>query len=84
MIHNRKEVEKAFSDIDFPINNNQLATSMLLVSCIEDHPKLLCQMGAGKGKSRIAAAVALHFLKTSRKEVYIVFPDEGLKRRDEK
>ena len=39
-------------------------------------------MGAGKGKSRVAAALAYHFLLTTKKQIYIVFPDEGLMRRD--
>jgi len=57
---------------------------MLLSSLATDKPKLLCQKGAGKGKSRVAAALAFHFLSVSKKQVYIVFADEGFKNRDEK
>ena len=39
-------------------------------------------MGASKGKSRVIAALALHHLKTTKEEVYIVFPFESLKNRD--
>ena len=56
---------------------------MLLSSLATDSSKLLCQMGAGKGKSRVAAALAFYFLSVSKKQVYIVFTDEGLKNRDE-
>ena len=81
--NNRKEVERAFNENEFPLNNNQLAISMTLTTLLEDDKRLLCQIGAGKGKSRIAAAIALHFLRTTQKDVYIIFPDDGLRRRDQ-
>ena len=40
-------------------------------------------MGAGKGKSRVAAALAYYYLTNTKKQVYVVFADEGLKKRDE-
>jgi septum formation inhibitor-activating ATPase MinD len=39
-------------------------------------------MGAGMGKSRVAAALAFHILTTTKKEVYLVFSDQGLLNRD--
>ena len=80
---NRKPIEKAFNNILFPINNNQLATSMILANYLETQPRVLCQMGAGMGKSRVAAALAFHMLTTTKREVYLVFSDEGLLNRDQ-
>ena len=79
---NRKPLEKAFNEIQFPINNNQLATSMILANYLETENRVLCQMGAGMGKSRVAAALALHILMTTKREVYLVFSDQGLLNRD--
>ena len=42
----------------------------------------MCQFGAGKGKSRVAAALAFYFMKNSRLPVYIVFANDGLMNRD--
>ena len=41
-------------------------------------------MGAGKGKSRVGAAIAHHFLKHTAMPVYLVFSDKGLLERDKK
>ena len=49
---------------------------------LKDHKRLLCQFGAGKGKSRVAAALAYLFLSTTTKKIYMVYPDRGLMRRD--
>lgn len=64
MIESSKLIERAFREIKFPINNNQLATAMVLGVLLKDEQRLLCQIGAGKGKSRVAAALALYFLST--------------------
>ena len=82
MIESSKSIEKAFREINFPINHNQLATAMVLGVLLKDDKRLLCQIGAGKGKSRVAAALALYFLSTTNKQIYLVYPDEGLMRRD--
>ena len=55
---------------------------MLLSVLLKENKRILCQVGAGKGKSRIAAAVAAHFLRTTNKLVYMVFSDNGLLKRD--
>ena len=34
------------------------------------------------GKSRVAAALAFHFMLTTRREIYLVFSDQGLLDRD--
>ena len=39
---NRQEIEKTFSEIQFPINNNQLATAMVLASMLSTDKRLLC------------------------------------------
>ena len=41
-------------------------------------------MGAGKGKSRVIAALALLYLKASTKDIYIVYLNDSLKKRDMK
>ena len=79
---NRKEIEKTFNEIGFPINHNQMATAMVLSSILPSDSRLLCQMGAGKGKSRVIAALALLYLKTTSKDIYIVFLNDSLKKRD--
>ena len=55
---------------------------MVLAALLKDNKRLLCQFGAGKGKSRVAAALALYFLSDTKKQIYLVYPDEGLMRRD--
>ena len=35
-------MEKPFKEIEFPINNNQLATAGVLVELLNDHPRILC------------------------------------------
>ena len=84
VIENSKLIEKAFKEINFPINHNQLATAMVLTVLLKDDRRLLCQIGAGKGKSRVAAALALYFLTATKKQIYLVYPDEGLMKRDKK
>ena len=81
---NRRVIEKIFTTIEFSINNNQLATAMVLSSMLADNNRLLCQMGAGKGKSRVIAALALLYLKASTKDIYIVYLNDSLKKRDMK
>ena len=39
-------------------------------------------MGAGKGKSRVITALALLYLKTTPKDIYIVYLNDSLKKRD--
>ena len=39
---NRQEIERTFSEIQFPINNNQLATAMVLASMLSNDKRLLC------------------------------------------
>jgi hypothetical protein len=56
---------------------------MVLAVLLKDDKRLLCQIGAGKGKSRVAAALALYFLTSTTKHVYLVYPDEGLMIRDQ-
>ena len=41
-------------------------------------------MGAGKGKSRVICALALLYLKASKKDIYIVYLNDSLKKRDMK
>jgi len=82
LIKKSKLIEKAFREISFPINNDQLATAMFLAIMLKDNRRLLCQIGAGKGKSRVAAALAYYFLTTTNKQIYLVYPDEGLLKRD--
>ena len=77
---NRKTIDNIFTTIEFPINNNQMATAMVLSSMLSDHNRLLCQMGAGKGKSRVIAALALLYLKASTKDIYIVYLNDSLKK----
>ena len=79
---NRKEIEQVFKEINFPINNNQMATAMVLSSILPTDSRVLCQMGAGKGKSRVIAALALLYLKSTSKDIYIVFLNDSLKKRD--
>lgn len=83
MVESSKLIDKAFREIKFPINHNQLATAMVLAVLLKDESRLLCQIGAGRGKSRVSAALALYFLTSTKKQVYLVFPDEGLMRRDQ-
>jgi hypothetical protein len=42
------------------------------------------EVPAGQGKARIAAAVAYVVLNHSTVQVYMVYPNKGLKGRDEK
>ena len=42
------------------------------------------EVPAGQGKSRIAAAIAFFILNHSTVQVYMVYPNKGLKTRDEK
>lgn len=83
VLESSKTIDKAFREIKFPINHNQLATAMVLAVLLKDESRLLCQIGAGRGKSRVAAALAFYYLATTRKQVYLVYPDEGLMRRDQ-
>ena len=47
------------------------------------NPRQVCIVGAGQGKSRIAAATAMFFLKNPKGgNVYILFSDKGLMGRD--
>ena len=62
----------------------QSATAFVLANMLKDHNRLLCVVGAGKGKSRVAAALAFLFLVTTKKQVYIVFSDKALMERDKK
>ena len=55
---------------------------MFLVSYLDTTNRILCQMGAGMGKSRVAAALAFHMLIKTKKEVYLVYSDGGLLNRD--
>jgi hypothetical protein len=41
-------------------------------------------MGAGMGKSRVIAALALLYLKATTKDIYIIYLNESLKKRDMK
>ena len=59
----RHSILRAFNEINFPINNTQVAIAMCLANNMESKPRQLCVFGAGLGKSRIAAAIALHALK---------------------
>ena len=80
---NASKVERAFTSINYPINHNQLATSMLLGDLLTENNRLLCQMGAGKGKSRVMIALAIHHLRTEKDEVFVSFSSDGLRRRDQ-
>ena len=42
------------------------------------------EVPAGQGKSRIAASIALVVLNHSQARVYMVYPNQGLKGRDQK
>ena len=44
----------------------------------ENANRQLAVIGAGKGKSRIATAIAWYFLKATKEKVYILFSDIGL------
>jgi hypothetical protein len=39
---NRQAIEKIFTTFEFPINNNQMATAMVLSSLLSDNNRLLC------------------------------------------
>jgi hypothetical protein len=39
---NRQAIENIFTTIEFPINNNQMATAMVISSMLLDHDRLLC------------------------------------------
>ena len=78
----RFEVLRAFEQIDFSLYNAQLATALYLAYLSDKHSMLLCQYGAGRGKSRVAAAIAFYFLKTTKLPIYIVYPNLGLLARD--
>jgi hypothetical protein len=82
MFKNSRVVESAFKSIKFPINNSQLATAMLLADLLLDKNRLLCQMGAGKGKSRVVLALAIHHLRTKKEEIFVIFSSDGLRKRD--
>ena len=73
---------RAFQQIDFTLYHSQLATALYLAHLSDKYPMILCQYGAGRGKSRVAAAIAFYFLKTNKLPIYIVYPNEGLLRRD--
>ena len=72
----------AFSQIDFTLYHSQLATALYLAHLSGQYSGLLCQYGAGRGKSRVAAAIAFFFLKTSKLPIYMVYPNLGLLQRD--
>jgi len=42
------------------------------------------EIPAGQGKSRIAAAIAYFLLNHTKVQVYMAYPNKGLKVRDEK
>ena len=42
------------------------------------------EVPAGQGKSRIAAGIAYLILATSDEPVYMVYPNKGLRNRDER
>ena len=42
VIESSKLIEKAFREIKFPINNNQLASAMVLAVLLKDDKRLLC------------------------------------------
>ena len=65
------------------ISNKQLATALLLASNSEYKPRQVAVIGAGQGKARVASAIALYFLKTTNRKVYILFSDRGLMQRDQ-
>jgi hypothetical protein len=55
---------------------------MLLADLLDDKNRLLCQMGAGRGKSRVVIALALHHLRTKKEDIFVVFSSAGLRKRD--
>ena len=59
-----------------------MATAMVLSSMLSTDRRLLCQVGAGKGKSRVIAALAFLYLKATSKDIYIVYLNDSLKKRD--
>ena len=57
---------------------------MILATILKKDNRLLCQFGAGKGKSRVIAALAFLFLQLNKQEIYLVYSNNGLMRRDMK
>ena len=44
----------------------------------------VCVVPAGQGKSRIEAALALYLLMSTKVNVYMVYPNDGLLKRDKR
>ena len=68
-------------------NNKQFAIAQYLAVAVKDeaHPRLVCQVPPGQGKSRIAATAALINLLSmseSTDKVHMVYPSEYLLQRD--
>ena len=67
-----------------PISNIQLATAAFTAANVTHTKYQVMEVPAGQGKSRIAAAIAYFILNRSNVQVYMVYPNKGLKDRDEK
>ena len=66
------------------INNIQLATAAFTATNATYTKYQVMEVPAGQGKSRIAAAIAHVVLSDSNAHVYMIYPNRGLRVRDEK
>ena len=57
---------------------------MILPNELAQHAKILVQMKPSGGKTRVWSSLALHYMKTTNKLIFVVFPNKGLLKRDEK
>ena len=80
-----ERIQKGFKIIEASPNFKQFALAQYLFASIEKHPKQLCHLPPGQGKSRVAATLALlRLLFNEKGQVRFVFPNEHLAGRDEK
>ena len=77
-------IEQAYDEIKMPISNIQLATAAFTAANVTHTKYQVMEVPAGQGKSRIAASIAYVVLNHSEAQVYMVYPNKGLKSRDEK
>ena len=74
---------KVFDEIELPLNHNQRAIAAMAHLNEAKCQRQIWIVPAGKGKSRIHAALTYMFLQHQQCNIKVVFENEGLKKRDE-